>query len=146
MLPSFVLDCSVTLPWFFEDETDGYADAVLHLLAREEATTPALWILEVVNGLLGAERRGRLSAEDVTSALAMLAELDIAVEQQSSVSTAVLAVAKEYGLTAYDAAYLELAMRENLPVATNDRDLAKAATRAGVDTLRVPPDAQRPVR
>ena len=141
MLPSFVLDCSVTLPWFFEDEIDGYADSILRLLAKEEATTPTLWILEVVNGLIGAERRGRLSAEDVSNALAMLAELDIAVEQQSPISTAVLTVAREYGLTAYDAAYLELAMRENLPVATNDQDLAKAAKRAGVGTLRVLPDA-----
>jgi predicted nucleic acid-binding protein len=136
-LPSFVLDCSVTLPWFFEDETDGYADAILHLLAREEATAPALWPLEVVNGLVGAERRGRLSTEDVTNALAMLAELDIAVEQQSPMPTAVLTVAREYRLTAYDAAYLELAMRENLPLATNDRDLAEAAKRAGAGTLVV---------
>lgn len=140
-MPSFVLDCSVTLPWFFEDEIDGYADSILRLLVKEEATTPSLWTLEVVNGLLGAQRRGRLSAEDVTNALAMLAELDIAVEQQSPAATAVLTVAREHGLTAYDAAYLELAMRESIPVATNDQDLAKAAKRAGVGVLTVSPDA-----
>ncbi len=134
-MPSFVLDCSVTLPWFFEDEVDGYADAILNLLAKEDATAPALWPLEVVNGLVGAERRGRLSADDVTNALAMLAELDIKVEQQGPTPSAVLSVAREYRLTAYDAAYLELAIRENLPVATNDLDLAGAAKRAGVGTM-----------
>lgn len=127
----------MTLPWFFEDETDGYADAILHLLAREEAAAPAIWLLEVVNGLVGAERRNRLSAEDVTNALAMLSELGIAVEQQSPLPTAVLSLAREYGLAAYDAAYLELAMRESLPLATNDRDLAEAAKRLGIGTLVV---------
>lgn len=130
----------MTLPWFFEDQLDGYADAILHLLAKEAATAPALWPLEVVNGLVGAERRGRLSAEDVTNALAMLAELDIAVEEQSPIPRAILTVVREHGLTAYDAAYLELAMRENIPLATNDHDLAKAAKRAGVGTLELLPD------
>lgn len=134
-MPSFVLDCSVTLPWFFADEADGYADGILHLLASEEATAPAVWPLEVVNGLVGAERRGRLTSDDVSSALAMLGELEIAVEQETPALTAVLAVAREYRLTAYDAAYLELAMRRNLPLATNDRDLAAAAKLAGVGTV-----------
>ena len=139
-MPSFVLDCSVTLPWFFEDEEDGYAEAVLHLLAREAATTPALWPLEVVNGLIGAERRGRLAAGDVANALAMLTELDIEVEERSPAPSAIHALATQYGLTAYDAAYLELAVRENLPLATNDHDLARAAERAGVGNLKILPD------
>ncbi|NER32766.1 MAG: type II toxin-antitoxin system VapC family toxin [Oscillatoria sp. SIO1A7] len=131
----FVLDCSVGISWFMPDETNDDAEAILAFLGEgSEAIVPSIFWLEIVNVLLVAERRNRIGEEDVTEALAMLSALRILVDantvQQSTGAT--LELARQYRLAAYDAAYLELALREELPLATIDNRLAEAARDCGV--------------
>lgn len=131
---SFVLDCSVAVSWCFEDEANGLADRALHMLASQEALVPALWPLEVANVLLVSERRKRLTEADVMRFVELLRELPIVVDE-STTSRAmrdVIALAREHDLSSYDASYLELAVREGLPLATLDKALAKVARRCGV--------------
>jgi predicted nucleic acid-binding protein len=129
-----VADSSLTMAWYLEDEQDAYADAVLGALARVEAVVPPLWPYEVANGLLIAERRGRTTATNIQRILALLQPLPIRVDlaAHERARGEVLALARQENLTVYDAAYLELAMREGLPIATLDRALRLAAARVGV--------------
>jgi predicted nucleic acid-binding protein len=131
---AFVLDASVALAWHFEDEASAYADRVLERLREDDALVPAIWPLEVANGLLAAERRSRLSPADVAAAQGVLSDLPITVNTQTLAEAlgSVLDLARAQGLSAYDAAYLDLAMREGLALATQDDDLRAAATRVGV--------------
>jgi predicted nucleic acid-binding protein len=130
----FVLDNSVAMVWCFEDEEDDYAYKTLETLAEDPVVVPAVWPLEVANAILASERRGRLSAADTVRFLELLSGLPISVESvtMGHALDVVLDTARTYGLTSYDAAYLELAMRHGLPLATLDRRLADAAGRAGV--------------
>ena len=132
--PSLVLDASVTMAWAFEDETNAYPDLVLESLAEAKAFVPAIWPLEVGNALLVAERRGRLTQADTVQFLALLWQLPIVVEPErpERMLGEILALAREQGLSTYDATYLHLAMRRGLPLATTDELLRQAATRAGV--------------
>ncbi len=130
----FVLDASLALAWSFRDERNAYAHRVLRRLEEDPALVPAIWILEMANGFLVAERRGRLTAADVAQASAALADLpiessDVKLDQAMG---PVLDLARAHELSAYDAAYLELAMREGLPLATQDAALQAAAQRVGV--------------
>jgi predicted nucleic acid-binding protein len=131
---AIVIDASVTLSWLFPDETSNYADNVQDRLDDEDAVVPSLWPLEVANGILMAERSKRLSEAEVIRILDQLSSFNILIEE--SVSTAeisrILNVARIEKLTAYDAAYLDLAMREGLPLATLDEGLRAAAVRVGV--------------
>jgi len=131
---AFVLDASVALAWHFEDEASAYADRVLERLREDDALVPAIWPLEVAKGLLAAERRSRLSPADVAAAQGVLSDLPISVHTATLAEALgpVLALARAQGLSAYDAAYLDLAMREGLPLATQDDDLRAAAARVGV--------------
>jgi predicted nucleic acid-binding protein len=130
----FVLDCSVAMAWCFEDECDKYADAVLEALSGTEAVVPAIWPLEVANVLLVAERRKRLMKADTARFAELLGGLPIVVEwmNSESVLSRVLDNAREFRLSAYDAAYLELAMRQGLALATRDKALRAAAKKGGV--------------
>ena len=130
----FVLDASVTLGWSFADEQNAYAHHVLSRLESDLAVVPSVWLLEVANGLLVAERRGRFSAADVAQIYGVLADLPITWDDLTldRAFGAVLEIGRAHGLSAYDAAYLELAMREGLPLATQDERLRVPATRAGV--------------
>jgi len=130
----FVLDASVALSWGFEDETTPYTEAVLGALAEGEAVVPAVWPLEVGNGILMAERRGRLSHADAVQFLTLLRQLPIRVEPEppERMLGEILALAREQGLSTYDASYLDLAMRLGLPLATQDDQLREAAERCGV--------------
>jgi predicted nucleic acid-binding protein len=134
-LSRFVLDTSVTIAWCFEDETTPYTESVLEALAKGEALVPCLWPLEVSNVLVTAERRKRITRAKVTRFLQLLGEFPITVDAEgvASVFTEVLSVAREHDLSAYDAAYLELSLREGLPLATLDTRLRAAARRAGVE-------------
>ncbi|GAB4329125.1 MAG: type II toxin-antitoxin system VapC family toxin [Dehalococcoidia bacterium] len=134
---AFVLDASLALAWHFEDEGSAYADRVLGLLAHESAVVPSVWPLEIANGLAVAERRGRLMSVDVLRAAHLFLELPLAIrEVPASVALGpVLELARDQGLTAYDAAYLSLALHEGLPLATEDRELRAGATRVGVELL-----------
>lgn len=134
-MSGFVLDCSVGMAWCFEDEADRYADGVLDRLVDESALVPPLWPLEIANVLVVAERRRRLRRSDSARFLELVGALPIAVDTATPNPSHLLAVAREHSLSAYDAAYLALAMREGIPLATRDRALGKAARRCGVALL-----------
>ena len=129
-----MLDASVAAAWCLNDESDVYSLAALHSLATGGAIVPHLWGLEVANVLRTAERRGRISADDVNRACTHLLSLPVAVDPvaRDRAFTTVLRLARLHGLTTYDAAYLELAMRHELPIATLDAALAVAAESEGV--------------
>ena len=134
---SFVLGASVALAWCFEDKQTAEIMAVLDRVAVEGASAPQLWPLEVLNALLAAQRRRRLDAAGRREVLALLYRLPIAIDPDTAthVWSATQAIAESHDLTAYDAAYLELAMRLGLPLATLDRKLATAAGKVGVPLL-----------
>lgn len=132
--PHFVLDASVTVGWAFEDQTSPYTESVLEALSQGRAFVPVIWPLEVSNALLVAERRGRLTKADTTRYLSLLRQLPIEIEGEipDRIFAEVLHLAREQGLSSYDASYLDLAMRLDLPLATQDADLQQAAGRCGV--------------
>jgi predicted nucleic acid-binding protein len=134
----FVVDNSVVMSWCFEDEGNHYAEAVLESLESAEAFVPAIWPLEVGNVLLVAERKSRLSQASVVRFLALLGGLPITVEQETPerMLREIVAIAREHGLSTYDASYLDLAMRHDLPLATQDTSLAKAAKKCKVPVYR----------
>lgn len=133
-MTGFVLDCSVAMTWCFGDETNPYSEAVLQDLADTGAVVPSIWLLEMANVLLVAERRKRISKAQSRRFVELLQTLPIAVDDVSAARAwdGLLSLAREQQLSAYDAAYLELAMREGLPIATLDAALRKAAKRCGV--------------
>jgi predicted nucleic acid-binding protein len=130
----FVLDCSVTMAWCFEDEADPHTDAVLASLATQEAIVPNLWPLEVANVLAICERKGRITSAEIAQFLQMLGNLPIIVDSETARRAfgEVLSLARTEQLSAYDAAYLELALREGCPLATLDATLAASADKLGV--------------
>ena len=130
----FVIDNSIVMAWCFDDEEDAYADAVLESLENGEALAPAIWPLETGNVLIGAERKQRLNRASTIRFLELLDALPIRVEQESPgrMFKEVIALAREQGLSTYDASYLDLAMRRDLPLATRDAVLAAAARRCGI--------------
>jgi len=121
----FVLDASLALQWFFEDETDRkYSLAVLASLSEKRALVPLIWFYEVGNGLLMACRRNRITADQIEAFLTRLKNLSIDAAQQTPSEILELpAFARIHGLTNYDAAYLALAHRSRLPLATADSQL-----------------------
>ena len=127
----FVLDASVAATWLMPDEANTRADAAYALFPDDSAVAPGLWWYEIRNIFLMNERRGRLDSIQTNRALALLAALPIQLDHGAS-EPALLALAREHKLTAYDAAYLELAQRENIALATLDEALARAARAAGV--------------
>jgi predicted nucleic acid-binding protein len=129
-----VVDASVALAWCLSDEEDELAERVLAQVASDGAIAPAHWPLEVANGLLSAERRGRLEVGDSEQARRLLADLQIEIipVELSTAAGMVLDTARSHGLSAYDAAYLDLASFRGLALATLDADLSNAAAAAGV--------------
>ena len=136
----FVLDCSVTMTWCFENEVDEYSDEVLDALDENTAVVPALWPVEVVNVLTVAERQRRLTRADSTRFLQFLSDLPLVVDDPLALrhQGMLLALAREHRLSGYDAAYLHLATRERLPLATRDLALRAAAKVAGVAAFAAP--------
>lgn len=136
-MTAFVLDNSVAMRWHLESERasdQAYAESVLKSLADGNAWVPNLWHLEAANVLLGAEQRGVTSLGEVHRFIAQLENLPLHVDsltvRQSLTQTTSLA--RAYQLSSYDAAYLELAIRKNIPLATLAKDLAKAARKADI--------------
>ncbi len=129
-----VVDASVALAWCFSDEASPTADLALGRLEHEEAIAPAIWPLEVANGLRTAERRGRLDPADVPRIRELLLALAGQVEPVALTDALgdVTETARRLDLTAYDAAYLQLAARRGLQLATIDDRLRRAAAIAGV--------------
>jgi predicted nucleic acid-binding protein len=135
----FVLDTSVTMSWCFA-EPDPYAAYVRRLLVDDEALVPPIWPLEVANSILVGERHGRLDAAHSARFLSLLRALDVVVDMTGAERTlsVVLDLARAQRLSSYDAAYLELAMRDGVPLATIDMDLRAAAARVGVPLVAGP--------
>jgi predicted nucleic acid-binding protein len=136
----FVVDASVVLAWCFADQATEDADRVLDRLQLEEAVTPAIWPLEVANGLRTAERRGRIHPGELPRIRELLGALPVrieAVELETALGE-VLEVARSLDPTAYDAAYLSLASRRNLALTTIDGRLRQAGERAGIEFMVQP--------
>ena len=136
-MSGFVLDVSVTMAWHFEDEATPETWALLERLQTETAWVPSLWPLEVANVLLLAERRRHAPPARTVAFIEQLHSLSILIDEETAPRALheVLPLARAQGLTAYDACYLELAMRRRLPVATMDKAMREAALRTGVAML-----------
>lgn len=134
---SVVLDSSITLGFLLEDERSAPIEVLFERIAVEGAVVPTLWYLEVANSLNIAVRRKRITEEFRDAALIDLSVFDIAADKETHLHAwkSTLLLASATGLTVYDAAYLELAQRLRLPLATLDQALAKAAKEAGVIVL-----------
>ncbi len=131
---AFVLDASVSACWAFADEIHPVANVTFSSLRTVEAVVPALWWFEIRNILVVNERRGRVSERDTDFFLRALAQFRIRIDRAPEHAD-VLSMARIHSLSVYDAAYLELARREKLPLATLDRHLAAAARLAGVPLI-----------
>ncbi|HET8777407.1 MAG TPA: type II toxin-antitoxin system VapC family toxin [Candidatus Limnocylindria bacterium] len=135
---SFVVDASIALSWCFEDEASTLAEAVLERLAVDSAVAPAIWPLEVANGLRAAERRGRIDERAIPAATQLLLALPIWIDEAAGLQSAlgeVLQTARAVGVSVYDATYLDLALRRGVPLATADEQLARAARAAGIQLV-----------
>lgn len=134
MSSRFVIDNSVVMSWCFEDEGSNYAEAVLESLETREALVPAIWPLEVGNVLLVAERKKRLNHSSSVRFLGLLGGLPISVEQEppDRMLKEILSLAREHKLSTYDASYLDLAMRLDLPLSTLNTSLLRAAGKCEV--------------
>jgi predicted nucleic acid-binding protein len=134
---SFVVDSSVALAWLLPDEQSAAVDALADGLVNGPAHAPALWPLEVCNALVTAQRRKRITERETDRLLKALDSLPVELDAPPPGQTypATVACARKLGLMTYDAAYLELAQRRGLPLATLDQRLAEAARKAGVAVL-----------
>jgi predicted nucleic acid-binding protein len=130
-MTKFILDCSVTMSWCFEDESSTYSDAVLHSLEKNTAFVPWLWDLEVCNVLLIAQKRGRITDNRIFNFLALLAELNIVTDNTKSAIQDLILIGQKYSLTGYDSAYLHLCLTHAMPIATLNKRLIDAVTFSG---------------
>jgi len=135
----FVLDASIAACWLIDDEDNAAATVARGLILNDHAVVPALWWFEIRNTLISNERRGRLTQEDTNAALRLPAGLAITIDRLPD-EASVLGLARRHRLTAYDAAYLDVAHRHGCPLATLDRALIRAARAEGVALLGPPPD------
>jgi predicted nucleic acid-binding protein len=130
----FVLDGSLALAWYFKDEAVPYADAVAASFSNSRAIVPVIWPLEIANAVLMGERHPRSTEAQATRWLGYLGSLPIAVDDETNdrAWSDVLNLARAHRLSAYDLAYLELALRRGLPLATLDDQLKSTASDLGV--------------
>lgn len=137
-LQQLVLDGSVAMVWGFEDEDNEYAAAILARMPGLQAHVPSHWPLEVANALLVGERRHRITPADTARFLAILEDFVIHVDEETGARAwaDTMHLARAHDLSSYDAAYLELAMRRCLPLASLDGKLNAAATAVGVALFR----------
>jgi len=137
-LTRFVLDASVALCWFFEGQKTAYTESVFECLARgDEAVVPVVWPLEVVNSLVVAARQKAITATQLETFVADLKELPVEVDLEGVERTysSILRLSRQLQLSSYDAAYLDLALVEGLPLATLDKNLRAAAIRSRIELL-----------
>jgi predicted nucleic acid-binding protein len=136
----FVLDNSVTMRWLFNDGSasdQSYAKQVLNAVAQGEVWVPGVWCLEVVNVIARAESKHGLTHARSAQFIHLLEEMCIQIDSKTAdfAMSDTLSLARQYSLSAYDASYLELALRQGMPIATLDNDLQKAAKKAGAKRL-----------
>jgi predicted nucleic acid-binding protein len=134
---AFVVDCSVAMAWLFHDEATPKTAALLNRMAAETAVVPALWFMEVTNVLALAERKGRITTSRSDAFIADLGKLAIERDDDAPdrAFTHLLSLCRTHQLTSYDAVYLDLAVRRNLPLATLDDPLRKAARKLGLSLI-----------
>jgi predicted nucleic acid-binding protein len=132
-----VIDSSVSLAWVLKDEKNAATDEILDKVVNEGAWVPALWRLEIANILRQAIKQRRLDKAGRDGAIASLANLDIAIDPDTNTFawSRTLELADRFGLTSYDASYLELAQRRTLPLATLDQELRTAGRKLGIPLL-----------
>ena len=137
MSTAFVLDCSITMAWCFGDEATPASSAVLDRLERDAALVPVHWFLEVTNVLAMAEKRKRMTAAKSAEFLTLLGTLDITADEETAARafTHLPPLCRAHRLTSYDAAYLELAVRRQLPLASLNDDLRAGAQELGITVL-----------
>lgn len=135
---SFVLDASVALCWCFKDEADRYANSVFPALRTIPAVVPAIWPAELANGLMVGERRKRISEADVSELLVAFSALPIRLEPTVSCDhlPQLVSIARQHALSVYDALYLDTALQQQLPLATIDKQLRRAARKMGVELFK----------
>lgn len=135
-----VIDCSVTMAWCFSDEASAETAGLLDSMVNQFGVVPALWRLEVANVLALAERKGRISPAAVSEFLGLLGQLDLRVDDDGAWRgfDPILGLCRGYGVTAYDAAYLDVCLRRALPLATLDSALIGAARRLGIGLVLQP--------
>jgi predicted nucleic acid-binding protein len=138
-LKGIVIDASVALAWCFPDEASDYADSVLLAVENQAIIVPGIWSVEISNALLVGERRKRIRQPEVRRFVDLMNGLSVAEDRQSFSDTVgnVLPLAREYDLSAYDAAYLDVAVRHEIPLATLDDELRAACATAGVNIFRI---------
>ena len=134
-----VVDSSVALTWCFEDEQTPAALAMLEAVVEGGAVAPSLWPLEVLNALIMAERRKRVDAAQRQRLSGFLRDLPIVLDEETAAQSwsATVRLAERHRLTVYDAAYLELSQRRDLPLASLDQELRAAAEREGVALVAI---------
>lgn len=135
-MSGLVVDASIVLAWLYDDENQPRAEGVLERLKEDGALVPQLWHLEIRNSLLTAEKRGRLSSSDVDDRLNALKGLPIQTDERPDHISA-FDLARRYGLSFYDALYLELAKRQNANLSTLDNALVRASASEGVSTATI---------
>ena len=133
-MSTLVLDASVTMSWFLNDEKDSRAEGAQSRLTKDRTLVPHLWHLEVRNCLIVAERRGHISAERVTECLEALKWLPIQTDTELNLSAA-FSLAQTHSLSFYDAVYLELAKRQDAALASLDAALVRAARAEGLSLV-----------
>jgi predicted nucleic acid-binding protein len=137
MSAAFVVDCSIAMAWLFNDEATPKTRALLNRLTTETALVPAWWFIEITNVLSVAERKGRITPTHSDAFIADLGKLGIERDDEAPdrAFTHLLGLCRTHRLTSYDAIYLDLAIRRNLPLATLDDDLRKTSKKLGVRLL-----------
>jgi predicted nucleic acid-binding protein len=130
-MTAFVLDCSIAISWCLHDEQDEYARRVLESLDTIDAIVPALWKIEVVNVMLTATKKKRVTEAEVAQFFSLLNKLPIQVIENDLPQMNLLMLSQKHDLTAYDGVYLELCLRYGYPLATNDQKLANSLKDAG---------------
>ena len=137
MTPTLILDCSIVMAWCFDDESTPGTNQIQDRMANEAAVVPGLWYLEITNVLAMAEKRKRITPQGSQQFLQLLSILDIQVDDDAPrrAFDHLLPLCRTHGLTSYDAAYLDLSIRRQIPLATLDDALRKAATTLGLPVL-----------
>jgi predicted nucleic acid-binding protein len=133
----YVLDCSIVMTWCFADEATAATDKLLDTFPADRAIVPRNWKLEVLNSLVSGERRNRITAEEADDFIDLVNSFPLRLDRArgAKLDRDILNLCRQHRLTAYDAAYLELAIRRHLPLATLDIELRVAAEKEGVPLL-----------
>lgn len=139
MVSRCIVDTSAAAAWAFQDEQTPQSRSFLKHVQRGDLVVPAIWPAEILNMLRVAERRARISHSEVSRFLRLVRQLNVQIDDPTRIvrTDAVIDTARRFNLTAYDACYLELAVRVHLPLVTRDAELLQASTLVGVETYRI---------